>query len=130
MSEGVSRRDFLKGVGAAAVAGAALSQNARAEEEQENRVVPDRKLGPGPVAVSLRINGKTRTLKLEPRVTLLDCLRNRLDLTGTKEVCDRGACGACTVHLDGKPVASCMTLAIACEGKEITTIERSGPLSG
>ncbi|HXK62023.1 MAG TPA: (2Fe-2S)-binding protein, partial [Acidobacteriota bacterium] len=83
-------------------------------------------LGPGPVPVTLQVNGKSHRLQLEPRVTLLDVLRNHLDLTGTKEVCDRGTCGACTVLLDGKPVYACSVLAVDAQGKKIETIESLG----
>ena len=76
--------------------------------------------------VDLKVNGKTRNLNLEPRVTLLDALRNRLDLTGPKKVCDRGTCGACTVLVDGKPVYSCTMLAVEAEGLDITTVEGLG----
>jgi len=75
------------------------------------------------VEVTLRVNGSARQLRLDSRVTLLDALRDELDLTGTKKGCDQGACGACTVLLDGKRVLSCLTLAAQCEGREVTTIE-------
>src|SRR3954449_382867 len=76
------------------------------------------------LTIRLTINGEPRTLALaDPRVTLLDLLRERLHLTGTKKGCDHGACGACTVLLDGRRVLSCLTLAIACEGREVLTIE-------
>jgi xanthine dehydrogenase YagT iron-sulfur-binding subunit len=71
----------------------------------------------------LRVNGVLRELRLDPRVTLLDALRERLGLTGTKKGCDQGACGACTVLANGRRVLSCLTLAVACEGRDITTIE-------
>ncbi len=87
---------------------------------------PSKLVGPGEVPVTLRVNGQSRQLSLEPRVTLLDALRNRLDLTGAKKVCDRGTCGACTVLLDGRPVYACSVLAIEAEGKEITTVEGLG----
>jgi xanthine dehydrogenase YagT iron-sulfur-binding subunit len=74
----------------------------------------------------LRINGTVRELDLDPRVTLLDALRERLGLTGTKKGCDQGACGACTVLADGRRVLSCLTLAVTCEGRDITTIEGLG----
>jgi aerobic-type carbon monoxide dehydrogenase small subunit (CoxS/CutS family) len=74
-------------------------------------------------AVTLNVNGKQRHLSIEPRVTLLRALRNELDLTGPKEICDRGACGGCSVHIDGKLVNSCMMLAVDAVGKEVTTIE-------
>jgi xanthine dehydrogenase YagT iron-sulfur-binding subunit len=76
--------------------------------------------------VSLRVNGVLRELRLDPRVTLLDALRERCGLTGTKKGCDQGACGACTVLADGRRVLSCLTLAVTCEGREIMTIEGLG----
>jgi xanthine dehydrogenase YagT iron-sulfur-binding subunit len=75
------------------------------------------------IAVSLRLNGHPHDLWLDPRVTLLDALRDRLGLMGTKKGCDQGACGACTVLIDGKRVLSCLTLAAQCDGREVTTIE-------
>jgi xanthine dehydrogenase YagT iron-sulfur-binding subunit len=75
------------------------------------------------VAVSLRVNGVAQQLQVDTRVTLLDALRDRLGLTGTKKGCDQGACGACTVLVDGKRVLSCLTLAAQCEGRQVTTIE-------
>jgi xanthine dehydrogenase YagT iron-sulfur-binding subunit len=75
------------------------------------------------MSVSLTVNGQTRTIRVEPRITLLEALREELALTGTKKACDRGECGACTVHVDGRRVLSCMTLAAMHEGKRITTIE-------
>src|SRR6202140_4918828 len=78
---------------------------------------------PTDVTVMLRGNGRARRLQLDSRVTLLDALRDHLDLTGTKKGCDQGACGACTVLLDDKRVLSCLTLAAQCEGPEVTTIE-------
>src|ERR671923_2210699 len=75
------------------------------------------------VAVTLGVNGADHQLRLDPRVTLLDALRDVLGLTGTKKGCDQGACGACTVLVDGRRVLSCLTLAAQCEGREVTTIE-------
>ena len=77
--------------------------------------------------VTLHVNGTARALRLDSRVTLLDALRDELGLTGTKKGCDQGACGACTVLVDGKRVLSCLTLAAQCEGREVTTIEGLAP---
>jgi aerobic-type carbon monoxide dehydrogenase small subunit (CoxS/CutS family) len=79
--------------------------------------------GPGATDVALTVNGEPFTVHAAPRRTLLDTLRETLGLTGTKKVCDEGTCGACTVLVDGRPVYACMTLAVACEGKSIETIE-------
>jgi len=82
-------------------------------------------------SVSLTVNGQLRAIEVEPRTTLLDALREGLGMTGTKKACDRGECGACTVHVDGRRILSCMTLAMMQEGKRITTIEgleRNGEL--
>jgi len=79
--------------------------------------------GPDAVPVTLRINGEPRLVSVEPRVSLLDLLREQLDLTGTKKGCDHGTCGACTVWIDGRRVLACLTLAIACQDREVTTIE-------
>lgn len=79
--------------------------------------------GPGPVKIELNVNGAKMTTSVEPRVTLLDALRNYLDVTGCKRVCDRGSCGACTVMVDGKTVYSCTMLALEARGKEIRTAE-------
>ncbi|MBW8727263.1 MAG: (2Fe-2S)-binding protein [Inquilinus limosus] len=73
--------------------------------------------------VTLQVNGRSRQLRIDPRVTLLDALRDHLGLTGTKKGCDRGECGACTVHVDGRRALSCLTLAVMADGREITTIE-------
>src|SRR6185436_6449302 len=115
---GVSRRTFLKSAGAGAAAGGLLSGAARSAEAEI--------LGPDPVPLSLKVNGAARTVTVEPRVTLLRALRNHLDLTGAKEVCDRGGCGACTVMLDGNTVCSCLMLAADAVGHEITTVEGIG----
>ena len=79
--------------------------------------------GPGPIPVTLNVNGQAHSLRIEPRVTLLDALRERLQLTGTKKGCDQGTCGACTVLVDGRRVNSCLTLAVMAQGKAVTTIE-------
>ncbi len=113
-----SRRGFI-GVGI----GSGTLGTGLLEKAAEAAPAPSGTVGPGAVPVTLTINGKPANLNLEPRVTLLDALRNRLDLTGAKRVCDRGTCGACTVILDGKTVYSCSVLAIDAQGKNIETIE-------
>jgi xanthine dehydrogenase YagT iron-sulfur-binding subunit len=119
---GPSRRDFLKGSGAAAAATAlAKAPLAVAEAYLPQASVPA--VGPGAARIQLNVDGKTMTQNVEPRVTLLDALRNYLDVTGCKRVCDRGTCGACTVMLDGKPVYSCTMLAVEAQGHEIKTAE-------
>ncbi|GAA2214264.1 hypothetical protein GCM10009850_097290 [Nonomuraea monospora] len=118
-----SRRTVIKAAAVAAVsvtAGAAEPGAAGAAE----RVGAGREgTVRGPVKVSLQVNGVVREQRLEPRVTLLDALRERIGLTGTKKGCDRGECGACTVLVDGRRITSCLTLAIMQEGRDITTIE-------
>jgi xanthine dehydrogenase YagT iron-sulfur-binding subunit len=79
--------------------------------------------GPGAGAVVLTVNSQVHELRIEPRVSLLDALREHLGLTGSKKGCDQGTCGACTVWLDGRRVLACLTLAVTCEGREVTTIE-------
>ena len=122
-----SRRSFLKGLGTTAVAGAAQSLRGLAAADPAANPGADtpeaHTLGPGEVEVRLDINGASRTLRVEPRVTLLDALRNRLEYTAAKEVCDRGTCGACTVNLDGRARYACMILAVDAVGKKITTAE-------
>lgn len=80
----------------------------------------------GAVPVNLRINGKDCQLRIDPRTTLLDCIRENLVLTGTKKGCDHGQCGACTVHVNGRRVVSCLSLALMHDGEDITTIEGLG----
>jgi xanthine dehydrogenase YagT iron-sulfur-binding subunit len=114
-----SRRGFIRGVGIGSGAlGAGLL-----EKTAEGAPAAAGVAGPGPVPITLNLNGKPVNLTVEPRVTLLDALRNRLDLTGAKRVCDRGTCGACTVLINGKSVYSCSVLAIDAQGKSIETIE-------
>ncbi|MEK7408546.1 MAG: (2Fe-2S)-binding protein [Acidobacteriota bacterium] len=119
-----SRRGFIRGVGlgSGALGSGVLHQEAQAAPAAAV-------VGPGPAPITLQVNGKLHKLNLEPRVTLLDALRNHLDHTGAKKVCDRGACGACTVLVDGRAVYSCSILAIEAQGKNIQTIEglASGP---
>jgi xanthine dehydrogenase YagT iron-sulfur-binding subunit len=120
----ITRRGFLKGAGLTA-AGAAIVEGgllglkeANAAAAAEPRVV-----GPGRVNVTLRVNNAVRRVEVEPRTTLAEALRFELGLTGTKVVCDRGSCSACTVWLDDTPVCSCMTLALDVGARAITTIE-------
>jgi len=111
---GFTRRDLMRGALVGAVA-ASVGGKAVAE--------PDPTLGPSPVPVSLKVNGQSHQLLVEPRVVLVDALRDRIGLTGTKTVCGRGACGACTVLVDGAAQCSCLLLAVEVAGKSITTIE-------
>ena len=123
-ASGVSRRGFLRGLGGS-VAGAALGAGllgADGEAQaQPGGGAADAQAGTA--SVSLTVNGKKHSVKVDPRRTLLDMLRNDLDLTGSKLVCNQGTCGACTVLLDGRPVYGCMTLALDAEGKKIETVE-------
>ena len=119
---GLSRRGFLKGSGIAAAATALTTPLVEAATQVSGPKV----LGPNAVDITLTINGQKKTLKVEPRVTLLDALRNQLDLTGAKKVCDRATCGACTVIIDGKPAYACSVLAIEAQGKQIKTVESLG----
>jgi len=127
----LSRRSFLKGASAVtagtAAVGEAMAGQAAAEAAAAEAASRGTRLA-GRVAVELEINGAKRTAQVEPRTTLLSTLRHHLDrpLTGTKEVCDRGNCGACTVLIDGEPVYACLTLASRCTGKSITTVEGLG----
>src|SRR6266704_2072082 len=115
----VSRRDFLKSAGVTGVVSAATAAVATEVEAQTG----PRAIGPGDVPVTLTVNGRRVDLRIEPRVTLLDAIRNRADLTGNKRVCDRGTCGACTMIVDGRTVYACSTLAIEVQGKQIRTVE-------
>ena len=123
----LSRRSFLKGAGGAAAAGGVLSGMAGASAPTAVQEDGAPRLS-GEVPIELSINGEQLKLTVEPRTTLLSALRTRLEppLTGTKEVCARGSCGACTVIVDGLPVYACLQLAVTCAGKEIRTIEGLG----
>ena len=118
--QGDSRRDFLKQ--SALLSGIAITPSIalKAAEKQW-----DEKLASAleKVSVELEINGVQHSLKVEPRVTLLDLLREQLNLTGTKKGCDYGQCGACTVHVNGRRILSCMTFAVMQHGQKVTTIE-------
>ncbi len=115
--KGFSRRTFIEGIGlgAGAVSSVVVADEAQAAHHEL--------VGPDPVSITLNINGKNHDLKVEPRVTLIDALRNQLDYIGAKKVCDRATCGACTVMLDGSPVYACTTFAIEAQGRRIETIE-------
>jgi xanthine dehydrogenase YagT iron-sulfur-binding subunit len=117
-SSGFSRRDFLK------VSGISLSVPLVVGPRTIRLAGEDVKIyGPGKVPIVLNINSKKHAAEVEPRATLLDTLRNELELTGAKRVCDRASCGACTVIVDGKAVYSCTVLALEAQGKAITTVE-------
>ena len=137
---GLQRREFVKLVGGTGVAATAqvlaghkLASAATTVPEEVIAGSTGEVIGPGPVAMTLRINGEPKKVTIEPRVTLLDALRNHLDLTGAKKVCDRGTCGACTVIVNNKPVYSCSVLAIEVAdragkpGADIRTIEGLAP---
>jgi xanthine dehydrogenase YagT iron-sulfur-binding subunit len=113
----VSRRDFFKTVGVGSVATAVVGG------VKEGAAQGPAPLGPGEVAVTLTVNGRRHQLNVEPRVTLLDALRIRLEITGPKRVCDRGACGACTVIIEGRTYYACSMLAIEAQGRNIRTVE-------
>ncbi len=117
-----SRRGFLKGAGVTAATTVLESAQALARETHASSH-GEHAVGPNAVPVTLRINGHDHTVSVEPRYTLAETLRDNLGLTGTKVVCDRGSCSACTVWLDKVPSLACMTLAIDAVGREITTIE-------
>ncbi|MET0619332.1 MAG: (2Fe-2S)-binding protein [Thermoanaerobaculia bacterium] len=114
LKSGFTRRDLVRGTLVGAIAVGAGTKAAAGETGS---------VGPGPAPLELKVNGAVHKLSVEPRVTLVGALRDRLGLTGTKSVCGRGACGACTVLVDGKAVCSCLTLAHEVAGREIVTIE-------
>jgi xanthine dehydrogenase YagT iron-sulfur-binding subunit len=117
-ASGLTRRDFMKISGVSVAVPLVLGPTMVHAAGEEVAV-----FGPGKAPIALIVNGKKLTAELEPRVTLLDALRDSFNLTGAKRVCDRGTCGACTVLLDGKPVYACAVLAIDAQSKKITTIE-------
>jgi len=116
---GVSRRDFLKSASIGGLVTVVTTTAAEIEAQTPGPLA----VGPGEVPIQLNVNGKQINLRIEPRVTLLDALRMRADLTGNKRGCDRGACGACTMIVDGRTVYSCSTLAIEVQGKRIRTVD-------
>jgi xanthine dehydrogenase YagT iron-sulfur-binding subunit len=126
----ISRRSFLKTFGTSAAVAATAQVEAVAKELEKANA--EKVLGPEAVPITLHVNGKTLTFQLEPRVTLLEALRDHANLTGAKETCDRAACGACTVLVDDKPVYACSMLAMEAQGHAITTVEglaKGGKLS-
>jgi xanthine dehydrogenase YagT iron-sulfur-binding subunit len=123
---GPSRREFVMGTGAAVTATALTAlatPEALAADLQPGGNPAVTAIGPGAVKITLNVNGRDMQTNVEPRVTLLDALRNYLDVTGCKRVCDRGTCGACTVMLEGKVIYSCTMLAVEAQGKAIRTAE-------
>ena len=121
----VSRRSFLSHLG---VAGLAATASPVLAATTLNAPAPEQTPAPpaGSVPVTLKVNGKSHALNLDPRTTLLDCLRENLDMPGTKKGCDHGQCGACTVHVNGHRVNSCLSFAVMHANDEITTIEGLG----
>jgi len=124
----LTRRRFLSTAGSSAAAAALIGRATAAgvTERGPAAAVADGPTIEGAVPVTLRINGKEQRLFVDPRTTLLDCVRETVALTGTKKGCDHGQCGACTVHVNGRRVNSCLTLALMHDGEEITTIEGLG----
>src|SRR5256885_11737325 len=120
----VSRRSFLVSAGTVGIAGAGHGGYVPGQSRAADPAgTADRR---GTVALMLRINGKEHRLRVDPRTTLLDCLRETVALTGTKKGCDHGQCGACTVHVNGRRVNSCLSPAVMHDGESITTIEGLG----
>jgi xanthine dehydrogenase YagT iron-sulfur-binding subunit len=122
----LTRRTFLSATGSSAAAAAIAAGVYRTAERGSAEAVADGPSSEGAVPVTLRINGKEQRLLVDPRTTLLDCVRETVALTGTKKGCDHGQCGACTVHVNGRRVNSCLSLALMHDGEEITTIEGLG----
>jgi xanthine dehydrogenase YagT iron-sulfur-binding subunit len=122
----VSRRSFLSHLGAAGIAATAPPLLASAPPSSAPTAQEAGAAAEGATTVTLRVNGKDHRLDLDPRTTLLDCLRENLNLPGTKKGCDHGQCGACTVHINGRRVNSCLSFAVMHSNEEITTIEGIG----
>ena len=119
-----TRRAFLRTMGSTTAA--AIATGFAQVSPQNQTAVADAPAIQGAVPIKLRINGKDHNLRIDPRATLLDCIRETVALTGTKKGCDHGQCGACTVHVNGRRVSSCLSLALMHDGDEITTIEGLG----
>jgi xanthine dehydrogenase YagT iron-sulfur-binding subunit len=119
---GLSRRSFLATTGTAGIVAAMEARDVTAQTAGADRPEPNRQ----GTSVTLRVNGKEHRLRVDPRTTLLDCLRETLALTGTKKGCDHGQCGACTVHVNNRRVNSCLSLAVMHDGDTVTTIEGLG----
>jgi len=124
---GSSRRQFISRLAAISASLSVAAPLARSATTTEGTALegesPKKGTEGSLVEINFKVNGRPQKLEVDPRVTLLDAIRDRLDLTGTKKGCDRGACGACTVHINGRRVLSCLTLALMAQGEEITTIE-------
>lgn len=118
----VTRRDFIKGVGGGAV-GAAIVPKLLGQDDASLQTTEGKIPVYSKKKITITVNGKKRTLEVESRETLLDVLRDRLNLTGAKRTCNQGECGGCTVLLEGKPIYACLYLAICADGMEIATIE-------
>ena len=121
-SKGITRRSFIRGAGLSTAGSVLLTSNALAFDYKE-QLVAGKEFGPEAVTIKMKVNGMMNSISVEPRTTLASALRDHLELTGTKVVCDRGSCSACTVYLDGKPVNACMMSVFDVGDKEITTIE-------
>ena len=120
--KGFSRRSFIRGAGLSTAGSVLLTTNALAFDYDEG-FSKGKEFGPDATIIQMKVNGMVESLSVEPRTTLASALRDHLELTGTKVVCDRGSCSACTVYLDGEPVNSCMMSVFDVGDKEITTIE-------
>ncbi len=119
--KGTSRRGFLKGAGLTTAGTIVLQTGVLGKDSKKTE--ESKTMGPDPVTIEMKVNGKVRSLAVEPRSTLAEALRDKLQLTGTKVVCDRGSCSACTVWIDKSPVNACMTFAMDVGDREVTTVE-------
>ncbi len=127
----ITRRSLFRGIGSATVVAGCASKPGLEPAPAPGLTAPPPidgvALGPGPAPLRFTLNGATQTVEVAPSTTLLDLLRHQLDVTGSKLVCDRGTCGACTVHVDGVPRPSCMTLAHDVADTQVTTVEGLAP---